>query len=579
MRKIKNKNIDQLLLELRFMSWKRRQELFGRAQELLLLIDKDLSYPFDFVCFRITGYHPKGAVEQPLINGADLYEDLQIFIAKLSNRLPLPASLQNQKVYTIEQLARKAGVSPKTIHRWRGRGLLARKFVFEDGKRRIGVFQSAADKFFDDNPELIARARSFNRLDKEQKQRVIRRALTLSKRRNLSRYQIIEQIANETDRAHETIRYTILDYEKSHPKKPVFSGQSGAISSTDAVEMYKLYKQGITVRELIKRFGCSKSSVYRIINRRRVKAILARKVEFITSNEFLADGAAEEILTKPSDWTDLIQRQDKHPVPIAQKDPVTGTETLELAGESLLPEYLRRLQDTPALDRDQELQLFRRYNYLKYLACITRARMHSATASSDLVKQVEKYLEEAELIKNVIIEANLRLVVNIAMKHAAGGPRMSELVSEGNYSLMRAVETFDYTRGFRFSTHASWLITKDFARKVPAHSRRRDKTGGSVLDGLHRDLRTEPTVDVIAVERARLSLTQVIKEQLNDREQYIILNHFGLKGSAIEKKKKTLKQIGEDLDLTKERIRQIEQIALQKLRQNLSAEQFELLTG
>ncbi|MHC4212251.1 MAG: sigma factor-like helix-turn-helix DNA-binding protein, partial [Planctomycetota bacterium] len=66
---------------------------------------------------------------------------------------------------------------------------------------------------------------------------------------------------------------------------------------------------------------------------------------------------------------------------------------------------------------------------------------------------------------------------------------------------------------------------------------------------------------------------------LNDREQYIILNHFGLKSSAIEKKKKTLKQIGDDLDLTKERIRQIEQIALKKLRQNLSAEQFELLTG
>ena len=150
--------------------------------------------------------------------------------------------------------------------------------------------------------------------------------------------------------------------------------------------MYKLYKQGVSARELMKRFDRSKSSVYRIINRRRVKAVLARKVEFITSDEFLEDGAADEILTKPSDWTDLVQRRDNHPVPIAQKDPVTGTETLELAGESLLPEYLRRLQDTPALDRDQELELFRRYNYLKYLACITRARMHSATAST---KQIE----------------------------------------------------------------------------------------------------------------------------------------------------------------------------------------------
>ncbi len=579
MRKIKNKNIDQLLLELRFMPWPRRQEQLRRAQELLLLIDKDLSYPFDFVCFRITGYHPKGSAEQPLINGAELYEDLQIFVAKLSNRLPLPASLQNQNVYTVEQLANKLGVSAKTIHRWRRRGLLARKFVFEDGKKRVGVFQSEADKFFDDNPQLVASATSFNRLDKEQKLRVIKRAMTLSKKGKLSRYHIIEKIANETDRAHETIRYTILDYDKKHPEKPVFLGQTAAITSAEATEMYKLYKQGVSARELMKRFACSKSSVYRIINRRRTKAILARKVEFITSDEFLEDGAAEEILKKPSDWNDLIQKRDNHPVPIAQKDPVTGTETLELAGESLLPEYLRRLQDTPALDREQEVQLFRRYNYLKYLACIKRTRIHSATTSTDLVKQVENYLQEAELIKNVIIEANLRLVVNIAMKHAAGGPGMSELVSEGNYSLMHAVETFDYTRGFRFSTHASWLITKDFARKIPARTRRHDKTGGSALEGVHRDLRTEPTVDVIAVERARLSLSQTIKEHLNDREQYIILNHFGLKSSAIEKNKKTLKQIGNDLDLTKERIRQIEQIALKKLRQNLSAEQFELLTG
>ena len=92
-------------------------------------------------------------------------------------------------------------------------------------------------------------------------------------------------------------------------------------------------------------------------------------------------------------------------------------------------------------------------------------------------------------------------------------------------------------------------------------------------------MRTTEAVDFAAIERARRSLVQVIKDELNEREQYIILNHFGLVGPPIKKKTKTLKQIGKDLELSKERVRQIELIALQKLRHSLSIEEFELLTG
>ena len=86
-------------------------------------------------------------------------------------------------------------------------------------------------------------------------------------------------------------------------------------------------------------------------------------------------------------------------------------------------------------------------------------------------------------------------------------------------------------------------------------------------------------MDIAAVERARNDLIQMIKNNLDSREQFVIINHFGLEGTLVKKNKKTLKQIGDDLGVGKERVRQIELVALQKLRQTLSPEQFDLLIG
>ena len=82
-----------------------------------------------------------------------------------------------------------------------------------------------------------------------------------------------------------------------------------------------------------------------------------------------------------------------------------------------------------------------------------------------------------------------------------------------------------------------------------------------------------------AVEQAQQSLRQIIIQELDEREQYVILNRFPLGESVIPQKPKTLKEIGEHLGVSKERIRQIELQALQKLRHTLSPEQFDLLTG
>jgi len=570
--KIKSQNLAQLLMQLRFTPEKKRRKQLDAAEKLFGIIDKDKEYPFEFVCFRITGFHPKPVLneaegseaEGELIKGDELLEDLRIFISKLSGRLACPVSEQGQKIYTMEELAKTAGVSTKTIYRWRKRGLIARKYIFDDGMRRLGFLQSTVDEFFKSNPDLAGKARSFVRLTDEQRKQIIKQAARLAAGANLSRYQIINKISAKTGRSHETVRYTLLNYEKANPDRAIFTKSAGVIEPVQAAEIYKLFKQGCSIKELMERFARNRSSIYRIINRRRAKALLARKIEFVASDEFLEEDAEAKILAEP----------------IGQAEPSThkSVEPFALAASSL-PEYLHTLRDIPVLNRESEVELFRRYNYLKFVACQTRTGMKQARATGTRLRRIESYLAEAERIQRRIIEANLRLVVSVARKHTLSGANLLELVSEGNVSLMNAVEKFDYTRGFRFATYASWIIAKDFARKIPVKTRRLGKAATASLANIHRDLRAEDAADFAAMEQAHRSLTQVIEDNLTEREQYIILNRFGLVGSPIRKETKTLKQIGEELGLTKERIRQVELIALQKLRQSLSVEEFELLTG
>jgi RNA polymerase sigma factor (sigma-70 family) len=564
MRKIKNRNLAQLLMQLRFTPQNKRRKQLDSAEKLFAIIERDKEYPFEFVFFRITGFHPKGLPELKPIKGNELAEDLRIFISKLSGQVAQPVAGQDQKVFTIEELAEAFDVSTKTIERWRRRGLIARKFIFEDGKKRFGFLQSSINRFLKENPNLAAKGKNFTRLTKKDKQLVLKRARALAAKYAMSRHQLINKISAEIGRGHETIRYTILSYEKAHPDKRISDEPPGVISPADSAELYKLFKQGCDIEDLTRRFSRSKSSIYRIINQQRARVLLAQRVEFVASDEFLREDAGQKILAKPINGQKPASRKSIEP--------------LELASESLLPEYLQALRDTAVLNRKREVELFRRYNYLKYLACLTRSGMKPERVLSSRLSKIEKCLAEAETIKKMIIEANLRLVVSIAGKHTASGANFLELVSKGNFALIKAVEEFDYTTGIRFSRRASLNIAKEYA-KISGKTTELTREKAGSLAHILPFLKTTEATDFPAIERARQSLVRVIKDELNEREQYIILNHFGLVGSPVKKKKKTFKQIGEYLGLTKERVRQLELIALQKLRHSLTIEEFELLTG
>ena len=579
MRKIKNQNLAQLLMQLRFTPQEKRRRELEAAERLFSLVDANKQYPFDFVCFHITGYHPKGALDHELIGGADLLEDLEQFISRLSRKLATPVSEQTEKVYAVEELAERFKVSTKTIQRWRKKGLLVRKFVFEDGSHRLGFLESVVESFARNNPKLVVKAHPFKRLTAKQRQQIVRQARSLASRTSLSRYRIIGQISKDFNVAHETVRCVMQSYEQQHPDDPVFQRPPGRMEPTEAAELFRLHKQGLGPRELMKRFDRSRSTIYRIIHQRRALSMLARKVQFVPNPEFQADHAKEQILLANS-W----QAPDGPPQ-VERPQPQWKVEPFEFVGEdlstssrqALLPEYLQVLKSTPVLSRDQEIDLFRRYNFLKYLVATDRHQLKLANVSAALLARLEGYLDEAEEIRRVLVEANLRLVVSIASKHTTGGANFLDLVSKGNFALIQAVEEYDYASDVRFSRLAALSIAKEYA-KVSGRSTELTRKQAESLATIQRGLR-QTTADVLAIERARQNLTQVIRDELDQREQHVIMHHFGLTGSSIRKNTKTLKQIGDELGLTKERIRQIELTALQKLRQCLSKEQFELLTG
>jgi RNA polymerase primary sigma factor/RNA polymerase sigma factor len=244
--------------------------------------------------------------------------------------------------------------------------------------------------------------------------------------------------------------------------------------------------------------------------------------------------------------------------------PEPETPTRKVRRPAGLPPYLASLYEMPLLTREQEQHVFRKYNYLKYRAGKLREELDPAAPKAALMDEIEALYQQAIETKNEIARANLRLVVSIAKRHVTPDQNFFELVSDGNVSLLRAVEKFDFARGNKFSTYASWAIMKNFARTIPGEFKHRDRyrTSQDELFAATPEYRGNQMFEEGA-QHTREAQVEKILRRLDEREQKIIMGRFGLERGH---EPQTLKEVGASLGVTKERIRQIEARALNKLR-------------
>ena len=257
-----------------------------------------------------------------------------------------------------------------------------------------------------------------------------------------------------------------------------------------------------------------------------------------------------------------------------------------------------------------------------YLKEIGKVPLLSAEEEIELAQKMEKGGEEGEEAKKRLAEANLRLVVSIAKRYVGRGMLFLDLIQEGNLGLIKAVEKFDYKKGYKFSTYATWWIRQAITRaiadqartiRIPVHMVETINKLIRVSRQLLQELGREATAEEIAeemnlpVERVReiLKISQepvsletpigeeedshlgdfiqddnvpvpadaaaftLLKEQLvevlgtlTDREQKVLRLRFGLDDGRA----RTLEEVGKEFNVTRERIRQIEAKALRKLR-------------
>lgn len=526
-------SIAQLAGQMRFMPIARRLQQLARCEGLLLQLRPDQTYTIDQITFAITDFEPKHP-DTSLLAGVALQHDLGMLVEQVSESLQLHVNASVEAILTIDQVAQRLSVTSKTVQRWRRKGLPAGRYTFGDGKRRIGFRVTNLEQFvraggldYVPSPAAARPARNLGWLI-EQARRLAGQGYwdSLAGSR-LARTSGLSPLA-----VTELLRQQAGDVRFAPAPEPATSRR-----------ILELADDALPIGEIARQLRLPAYGVYQVILNRRVHRAMRKPIRF---------------------FDDALYHQPDAPQTIEE---MIAQETLEPQGSDEatrvprdLPAYLRDLYRIPLLSQARERGLFLKYHYRRYLAAQAQRALDPQTSSYRQLRELDHLVREARVVRGQIVEANLRLVVGVARKHVRPTVSLMELVSEGNLTLMRAVNSFDIHRGHRFSTYAVYALMKGFARCVPAMlAVQQTSADPSRMEEVY-----DPTAERIAANADVREQLQKLMAKLETRERQILAGRWGLTESH---QPLTFQQLGDQLQLSRQRIIQIEQRAMAKLRE------------
>jgi RNA polymerase sigma factor (sigma-70 family) len=311
-------------------------------------------------------------------------------------------------------------------------------------------------------------------------------------------------------------------------------------------------RRGVTVRDSSGngRKGAGLSSS----DERLLQQILAQEMDYIDSTEFREPDAEYRIFDEAPE----IQKPD-----VAWYRPLMD----DLTPSSDSMHRSTRNSGTLLLTADEERVLFLQYNYSRFRVSELQKQIGSSGPTDEQAQELLRWYRTANAYREQIAETNLALVLAMAKRTRMSEVDFADLVSEGNMALLRSVDKFDCSRGFKFSTYACRAILKAFSRQGMKLSKYRQRFPTDFDPALEKSNHLE-TVRRTHEEECADEVKHIVlnnEAELTQVERTVIHHRFGI-GGKTDSPSLTLEQVGQIIGVTKERVRQIQNKALEKIR-------------